>query len=162
MAEPNGERINLGTYGNTWEASKSRYPTATLTLSFTLISDIEMTIQCTVGEHVTLTTPLTSSPRTAEFRFVHWLVDGQPQSYGQDNLELIVLDDHIIEAVYTLSGDATGSCTVGFEDLIFIRNRLGEDPQAPGNWAADVNSDQKIDILDLVYIRNRIGTTCSD
>ena len=57
-------------------------------------------------------------------------------------------------------GDATGDKLVNINDLIFIRNRLGQSVATGDNWRADVNGDGKINILDMIYIRTRLGNAC--
>ena len=54
-------------------------------------------------------------------------------------------------------GDADHSLDVDILDLIFIRNRLNEDPASGDNWSADVNNDGAINILDLIYARSTLG-----
>jgi hypothetical protein len=61
-----------------------------------------------------------------------------------------------------LDGDVNGDCKVNILDLIFIRNRLNQDPGTADNWKADVNGDDKINILDLIYVRNRLNTKCPE
>jgi len=54
-----------------------------------------------------------------------------------------------------------GDCTVNILDLLFIRNRIGQDVFANDNSRADVNSDGRIDLLDLLCVRNMFGRPCS-
>jgi len=61
---------------------------------------------------------------------------------------------------WPVSGDANADCKVNILDLIFIRNRLGQDPATGDNWRADVNEDAKINLLDLLYVRNRLNSRC--
>jgi len=60
----------------------------------------------------------------------------------------------------TLAGDVNSDCRVNILDLIFIRNRLGQDVSVGDNWMADANEDGKINILDLIKVRGRLNTTC--
>jgi hypothetical protein len=54
-------------------------------------------------------------------------------------------------------GDADHSLDVDILDLVFIRDRLGQDPSSGDNWSADVNNDGVINILDLIYVRSCLG-----
>ena len=47
-------------------------------------------------------------------------------------------------------------------DLIFVRNRLGNDPATGDNWQADINQDGCINVLDLIRTRNVMGAQCGD
>ena len=52
-------------------------------------------------------------------------------------------------------------CVVNIPDLIFVRNKLNQDPEAGAlNWRADVNVDGDINILDLIEIRKQLGKRC--
>jgi len=62
--------------------------------------------------------------------------------------------------LWPIEGDANGDCRVNILDLIFIRNRLNQDPATGDNWQADVNMDTRINILDLIYVRNRLNNAC--
>jgi len=44
--------------------------------------------------------------------------------------------------------------------MIFIRNRLSNDPASGDNWQADVNEDGTINILDMIVVRNAFGSRC--
>ena len=59
-----------------------------------------------------------------------------------------------------LPGDTNGDCMVNILDLLYVRNRLGQDPASGDNWRANVNGDGAINILDLIFVRNRLGATC--
>ena len=61
---------------------------------------------------------------------------------------------------WPIFGDANLDCRVNILDLIFVRNRLNEDPQTDINWQADVVQDGSINILDMIYVRNRLNMTC--
>ena len=61
---------------------------------------------------------------------------------------------------WPIEGDANLDCRVNILDLIFIRNRLNQDPATDDNWQADVNMDTRINILDLIYVRNRLNNAC--
>jgi len=61
---------------------------------------------------------------------------------------------------WPVEGDSNLDCRVNILDLIFVRNRLNQDPTSADNWQADVNTDGRINILDLIYIRNRLNAVC--
>ena len=61
---------------------------------------------------------------------------------------------------WPVTGDANRDCRVNILDLIFIRNRLNQEPGTGDNWQADVNCDTRINILDLIYVRNRLNMQC--
>jgi len=61
---------------------------------------------------------------------------------------------------WPIEGDANLDCRVNILDLIFIRNRLNQDPATGDNWQADVNQDTRINILDLIFVRNRLNNSC--
>ena len=60
---------------------------------------------------------------------------------------------------WVVFGDADGNSRVDVLDLIFLRNRLGQNVDTADNWKADVNEDGRINVLDLIYARNRLGTS---
>ena len=63
--------------------------------------------------------------------------------------------------MWPLPGDANWDCVVNIPDLIFVRNKLNQDPEAGAlNWRADVNVDGDINILDLIEIRKQLGKRC--
>lgn len=53
--------------------------------------------------------------------------------------------------------NADGQGGVDGRDLVFVRARLDLDPAQSDNTRADVNRDQRIDLLDLVTVRNRLS-----
>jgi len=59
-----------------------------------------------------------------------------------------------------LPGDINSDCVVNVLDLIFLRNRLGRDPNSGDNWRADVTQDGQINVLDVIFVRNHFNTTC--
>jgi len=61
---------------------------------------------------------------------------------------------------WPIPGDANMDCQVNILDLIFIRNKLNQDPNSGSNWQANVNGDAAINILDLIYVRNKLNTHC--
>ena len=58
--------------------------------------------------------------------------------------------------------DANYDCAVNILDMLFIRDRVGEDVSTANNWQADVNKDGEINILDIISVRNRLSETCED
>jgi len=65
-----------------------------------------------------------------------------------------------VEVQVLPTGDVNEDCRVNILDLIFIRNRLGQEVSVGDNWMADANEDGKINILDLIKVRGRLNTTC--
>lgn len=61
---------------------------------------------------------------------------------------------------WPVDGDANLDCEVNILDMIFIRNRLNQDPETDDNWRADVNQDGKINILDMIFVRNVLNNRC--
>ena len=62
--------------------------------------------------------------------------------------------------VLPIPGDATMDCHVNVLDMIYVRNRLQQDPASGDNWRADINSDGAINILDLLMTRNHLQDDC--
>jgi len=84
---------------------------------------------------------------------------------GQNYKLVIVNNESPAVTIYypkpwPIEGDANLDCRVNILDLIFIRNRLNQDPATGENWQADVNEDTRINILDLIYVRNRLNNAC--
>ena len=84
---------------------------------------------------------------------------------GVNNKITIVNNEIVGPTVYWPSrwpvlGDANLDCTVNILDLIFIRNKLNQDPGTGNNWQANVYGDGSINILDLIYVRNKLNTKC--
>lgn len=52
--------------------------------------------------------------------------------------------------------DCNADGAVNLLDLIFIRNRLGQDMTSDDVWRADVNGDGRVDLLDLIAVRNQL------
>ena len=63
------------------------------------------------------------------------------------------------KAKWILPADADGNSRVDVLDLLFIRNRLGQNAATGDNWQADVNEDGKVNVLDLIFVRNRLGVS---
>ena len=55
-------------------------------------------------------------------------------------------------------GDANWDGATNILDLIFIRNRLGQNVGTGHNWQTDMTGDGSID---LIYVRNRLNGTCT-
>jgi|GEM_PF-4459439 len=58
--------------------------------------------------------------------------------------------------------DANYDCMINILDMLFIRDRVGEDVSTANNWQADVNKDGEINILDIISVRDRLNETCED
>ena len=65
------------------------------------------------------------------------------------------------DSLCLLPGDMNDDGTVNILDLMFVRNRLNEDPASGDNWKADVNADGKIDVLDVLAVRKWLGADCT-
>ena len=82
------------------------------------------------------------------------------------NYSIVLVNNEVESAAFNwplawpIDGDANLDCRVNILDLIFIRNRLNQDPATGDNWQADVNQDTRINILDLIFVRNRLNTAC--
>ena len=90
------------------------------------------------------------------------------------NYKIILVNNEIAgDAIYwpimwPILGDATLDCQVNILDLIYIRNKLNQNPATGDNWRANVNidpatrlpADNQINILDLIYTRNKLNTRC--
>jgi len=109
---------------------------------------------------VPFSTPLNIFHGLVPYSFAFWKVNGVPQPPRQTAIEVHVEADITVEAVYDLLGDANGDCRVNILDMIFVRNRLGQNVNTGDNWRADVNLDGWINILDLIFVRNWLYTTC--
>ena len=62
--------------------------------------------------------------------------------------------------VWPIPGDTNFDCRINIIDLIFVRNRLQQDPTTSNNWQVDVNKDGAINIIDLIFVRNYLGAYC--
>ena len=65
-----------------------------------------------------------------------------------------------VDKLWATPGDVNMDCKVNVLDLIFVRNRLLNDPETSNNWQADTNKDGKINVLDLIYVRNQLNNNC--
>ncbi|HUT03398.1 MAG TPA: dockerin type I repeat-containing protein [bacterium] len=54
--------------------------------------------------------------------------------------------------------DVTGDGRLNILDLVYVRNRLGQDPESGDNLKADINGDGRINILDLIILRNLMSS----
>jgi len=95
-------------------------------------------------------TPDSSGEGSVTFQI--WAEDENPANNTLQLTTSVVLPD-----TWPLWGDATLDGKVNVLDLIFVRNRLRQDPLSGNNWSADVNDDGVINVLDLIFIRNRLG-----
>ena len=76
---------------------------------------------------VTLTAPATIPGGSGGARrFLYWLVDGEAQSPGQEELQLTMDAAHTATAIYDwrLDGDNNEDCVVNILDLLHVRHRL--------------------------------------
>jgi len=113
--------------------------------------------------HLALDSPLTILSGGNSYNFLYWLIDGAPHPRGCTSVDILMDADRTATAVYNLFADANGDCTVNVLDLIFVRNRLGADPNTGDNWRANVVSgDMAINVLDLIAVRNYLGTKCGE
>ena len=119
------------------------------------------TIQPEEGETVSLNAPLTASSSGNDYFFVRWKFDGQDRPRLENVLSIHMdANAHTAVAVYRLAGDANLDCRVDIWDLLDIRRKLQLGPAPDGSWQADVNGDNRINVLDLIYARNRLNTRC--
>jgi len=113
--------------------------------------------------HLALDEPLNIIHGGKSYNFLYWLIDGVPQPRGCTSVDILMDADHTATAVYNLFADANGDCHVNVLDLIFVRNRLGLNPNTGDNWRADiVTGDGAINVLDLIAVRNYLGTRCAE
>jgi len=113
--------------------------------------------------HLALDSPLNMMQGGNSYNFVYWMIDGVPQPRGCTSVDILMDADRTATAVYNLFADANGDCAVNVLDLIFVRNRLGANPNTGDNWRADiVPGDGAINVLDLIAVRNYLGTRCSE
>jgi len=113
--------------------------------------------------HLALDSPVNIMHGGSSYNFVYWLIDGVPQPRGCTSVDILMDADRTATAVYNLFADANGDCAVNVLDLIFVRNRLGANPNTGDNWRADiVPGDGAINVLDLIAVRNYLGTRCSE
>jgi len=75
-------------------------------------------------------------------------------------IDRVVVDTICQGKALPIAGDANLDCTVNVLDLIFIRTRLGQDPNSGNNWQADVNKDGVINLMDLIVTRNNMNKKC--
>jgi len=169
--EPNGDLVNLGRFGNTEEASKTREP---------VVSDVSVTEDGGTAT-VTWTTDFAtvgqvkygpvslggSTPNTASqsgYQTSH-SIELTGISAGTNYKIVIFNNPYASDALYwpypwPIQGDANMDCRVNILDLIFIRNKLNLDVATGDNWKADLNNDNRINILDLIFVRGKLNTQC--
>jgi len=171
--EPNGNIRNMGAYGNTAEASKTNCPSLTVRShplsSLSIMGDhpgnTPYAVGCEEGELVELALdePLSIVSDDQLYKFAYWVIDGVPKPHEATTVTVSIDGHHTATAVYNLFADANGDCAVNVLDLIFVRNRLGLNPNTGDNWRADVvTGDGAINVLDLIAVRNYLGTKCGE
>ena len=112
-------------------------------------------------QDVILSAQLWVSRDSVPYNFAYWKINGVVQQPPQTDIQFRVEGDTTVEVVYhRMPGDANEDCYVNILDMIFVRNRLGQDVDTGDNWRADVNWDGRINILDLIFVRNRLGARC--
>jgi len=141
--EPNGNRVNIGAYGNTDQASKSPW---VLTVSSSPMGGLGITGSAPGvtdyqrlwrhGETVSLRAPIAVAFGGVTYAFQQWMIDGNPMAYRVATVQVTMDADHTATAVYD------------FPD--------------PDVLPADVNGDCVVNVLDLIQVRNKLGTRCSD
>jgi len=113
--------------------------------------------------HLALDSPVNIMHGGSSYNFLYWLIDGVPQPRGCTSVDILMDADRTATAVYNLFADANGDCAVNVLDLIFVRNRLGANPNTGDNWRADiVTGDGAINVLDLIAVRNYLGSKCGE
>jgi len=113
--------------------------------------------------HLALDWPFNMMHGGSSYNFLYWLIDGVPQPRGCTSVDILMDADRTATAVYNLFADANGDCAVNVLDLIFVRNRLGLNPNTGDNWRADVvDGDMAINVVDLIAVRNYLGTRCAE
>ena len=77
---------------------------------------------------------------------------------------IIASSEHAVgirgHCVGPIPADADMNCDVDLIDMVFVRERLRNDPATDDNWQADVNQDERINILNLLQVRNGLRATC--
>jgi len=63
---------------------------------------------------------------------------------------------YLTKPVPPIPQDVNQDGKVNILDLIYVRNKLNQNPGSGDNWRADVNDDGRINILDLISIRNKL------
>jgi len=169
----NGERVNLGFYGNTAEASKST--------TAPVISNIIVTDNGDGTATVGWTTSVSTQGRV-DYGLVS-MAGSTPNTISQEgyltshsivltgitagaNYKIVIVNDGSPSPAFywplpwPIEGDANQDCRVNILDLIFIRNKLNQPVGTGDNWKADLNIDARINILDLIYVRGKLNTSC--
>jgi len=105
-----------------------------------------------------------AEPRPAGAGFNEFLGFKAPATdiYGEAHADPVAIGACAARSVWPIPGDANGDCKVNILDLIYVRNRLNQNPDTGDNYMADVNEDGRINILDLIYVRNRLNTKCPE
>jgi len=83
-------------------------------------------------------------------------------NFGRINIGAYGNTPEASKSGWNIFADANDDCTVNILDLLWVRNRMLNDPATGDNWKADVNNDGKINILDLLAVRNNLMATCEE
>ena len=91
------------------------------------------------------------------------LVDGNLPADGVATVDMGCFEMRPNEDIkaWPLKGDANCDCRTNILDLIYIRNKLNQDPSQGENWHADLNRDGRINIGDLLFARNELNNSCA-
>jgi len=171
LREPggNGERVNMGAYGNTPQASRGGYlltvassPVSGMLIAGEMPGVTEYAATRQDRECIEVSAPQFAAVGGKTYRFDYWVLNGRLMRLNQRDVVVLMDGDNDLEAVYRLLGDANGDCRVSILDLIFVRNRINADVESEDNWQADVNADGKISILDLIAVRNSMNAKCRE
>ena len=167
---PNGDRINIGAYGGTPEATRSSYLAPVIE---DIVFNSCISEQCTAAIEVTA-----SDPSGGNLSYVWTAEDGGSIIGSGDTVDfdppipsltpgclpfrvkVAVTSDvseltteQTVEIIVKLAGDANGDGVVNILDKVTVRNAFGSNGENP----ADVNCDNVVNILDKVVIRNQFG-----
>jgi len=167
---PNGQRINMGAYGNTAEASKSLAPQHVLTVRSTPVSGVsisgtrpgvtEYAVACDEGEAVSLSAPTPTTPQADP---------ATSPVGGETDYDVLCNDGDAVQ----LSAPTTA--TLGDATFAFVRWSVNGELQERGvaqqqvlidadktveaiyTLLGDSTGDCLVNILDLIFIRGRMG-----
>lgn len=73
---------------------------------------------------------------------------------------VVCLTFGLASAGQEIPADVNDDCRVDVCDLVFVLDRLGQDPTTGDNWRADVNQDGRINIADIILVRNNLMRKC--
>ncbi|NQT19480.1 MAG: SBBP repeat-containing protein, partial [Planctomycetes bacterium] len=108
--QPNGQRINIGAYGNTAEASKAAIHTLTvesqpvngLNITGDKPGTTDYTVFCLVGEVVNLAAPLSTLEGDLDYAFERWRIDDDDQPQGQATVQVVMEQSRTAKAIYRI------------------------------------------------------------